>query len=120
VTGPASRMLVTPTDAEEFGPQLGALFGPLEEGASEVSILAEGPLLSGRAAVHSVQPGLRLFLMNMDLRQDVRVNICPVSSGVLLSLVLDGRSGYTVQRPAGRHEQWEFLPGRNVIGTFRR
>jgi AraC family transcriptional activator of pyochelin receptor len=119
VEKPASRMLVTPADAEEFATQLGTLFGPLEGDVSEVSILAEGPLCSGRAEVHSVRPGLRLFVMNMDVRQDVHLNIQPVSSGILMSLVLDGRSGYTVQGPAGRHDQWQFLPGRNIIGTFK-
>ena len=116
---PASRMLVTPADAEEFGTRLGALFGPLEADVSEVSLLAEGPLVSGRAEVHSVRPGLRLFVMNMDVRQDIHLNIQPMSSGVLVSLVLDGRSGYTVHGPNGRNDEWEFLPGRNIIGTFK-
>lgn len=115
----ASRMLVTPCNSEEFGLQLGMLFGPFEEGISEISVSTEGPLFTGRAEVHSVRPGLRLFAMNMDLSQDVPVDIRPVRSGVLMSFVLDGRSGYSVKRPSGRHDLWEFLPDSNIIGTFQ-
>ncbi len=116
---PASMMLVTPADGEEFASKLGALFGPLEADVSEASILTEGPLFNGRAEVHPVRPGLRLFVMDMDARRDVHLSIRPASSGLLVSLVLDGRSGYTVRGAAGHHDQWQFLPGRNIIGTFK-
>ena len=40
-------MLVMPADAKEVGGELGALFGPLEEDVSEVSMLGEGPPSAG-------------------------------------------------------------------------
>jgi AraC-like DNA-binding protein len=119
VRKPASRRLAIPSDAEELESQLGTLFGPLEEDLSEISILGEGALFNGRVEVHCVQPGMRLLVMNMDARQDARVDIHPIGSGVLMSLVLDGRSGYSVQRSARRHDPWELLPGRNIVGTFK-
>jgi len=112
-------MLVTPANVEEFGTQFRSLFGPLAREVNEVSIVAEGPLFSGRLEVHPVRPGLRLFAMNVETRRDIQLDIAPVNAGVFLSVVLNGRSEYTVQRPAGRHDQWEFLPGRNVVGTFQ-
>jgi AraC-like DNA-binding protein len=114
-----SKMLVTPANAEEFGTQIGTLFGPLAKEVNEVSIVVEGPLFSGRLEVHPVRPGLRLFAMNVEARRDIQLNIGPVNAGIFLSLVLNGRSEFAVQRPAGRHDQWEFLPGRNIIGTFQ-
>ena len=113
------RMLVTPANAGEFGSQCESLFGPLAKEVNEISILVEGPLFTGRLEVHPVQPGLRLFTINLKARRDIRLNIAPVNSGVFLSLILTGRSDYTVQRSAGRHDQWEFLPGRNIVGTFQ-
>jgi AraC family transcriptional activator of pyochelin receptor len=112
-------MLVTTANAELFGTQCEALFGPFEGDANEVSIVAEGPLFNGRMEVHPVRPGIRLFAMNMEIRQNVELNIEPVNAGILVSLVLEGSSGYTVQRGAGCHEQWEFLPGRTIVGTFQ-
>jgi len=112
-------MVVTPANAEEFETKFAALFGPLDNTGEGVSMHAEGPLFSGSLEVHPVRSGMRLFAMNLDVRQDVELNIEPVSEGIIVSLVLDGRSGYTVQRPAGRHDQWEFLPGRNIVGTFQ-
>jgi AraC-like DNA-binding protein len=114
-----SKMLVTPANAEEFGKQFRSLFDPLAREVNEVSLVAEGPLFSGRLEVHPVRPGLRLFAMNVEAGQDIQLNFAPPNAGVFLSLVLNGRSEYTVQRPAGRHDQWEFLPGRNVVGTFQ-
>jgi AraC-like DNA-binding protein len=114
-----SKMLVTPANAEEFGTQIGALFGPLAKEVNEVSIVVEGPLFSGRLEVHPVRSGLRLFAMNVEARRDIQLNFAPGNTGVFLSLVLNGRSEYTVSRPGGRHDQWEFLPGRNLIGTFQ-
>ncbi|MBI5568638.1 MAG: helix-turn-helix transcriptional regulator [Desulfomonile tiedjei] len=116
----ASTMLVTPANAEDFLTQFGALFGPMERDVHEVSLAAEGPLLSGRLEVHPIRPGMRLFSMKMDVRQDVELDIEPGNPGVLFSLVLDGSSGYAVHRPAGRHDDpWDFLPGRNIVGTFQ-
>lgn len=114
-----SRMLVTRAKAKEFRTQIGALFGPLAKDVTEVSIVAEGPLFSGKLEVHPVRPGLRLFAMNVETQRDLQLNVAPVNPGVFFSLVLNGRSEYTVQRPAGCHDQWEFLPGRNVVGTFQ-
>jgi AraC-like DNA-binding protein len=119
MTALASKMLVTPTNTKEFVKKFSDLFGSLSRDAKEVSIQAEGPLLSGKMEVHSVRAGLRLFSMNVDVQQDLEIDVEPENDGVLLSLVLDGRSGYTVQRSLGRYDQWEFLPGRNVVGTFR-
>jgi AraC-like DNA-binding protein len=117
----ASTMFVTPSNAEEFSTRIGALFGPLEKDVDEVSLAAEGPLVNGKLEVHPVRPGMRLFTMNVDARHGVDVEIEPASAGVIFSLVLDGSSGYTVQRPTGRHDDpWEFLPGRNIVGTFQR
>lgn len=119
MTNPESKVLATPASAEGFGTQFEALFGPFEGDANEVSIVAEGPLFNGRLEVHPVRRGMRLFAMNMEIRQDIELNIEPENAGILISLVLDGSSGYTVKRTAGRHEQWEFVPGRAVVGTFQ-
>ncbi len=119
MTHPEPKMRVTPAHAEGFGTQFEALFGPFEKDVNEVCIAAEGPLFDGRVEVHPVRPGMRLFAMNMAVRQDVELAIAPVNPGILVSLVLEGSSGYTVQRSAGRREQWEFLPGRSIVGTFQ-
>lgn len=116
----ASTMLVTPANADNFVSQLSSLFGPMERDVHEVSLTAEGPLLSGRLEVQSLRPGFRLFSMNMDVQQDLEVDIEPPNDGVFFSLVLDGSSGYSVQRPAASHSDlWEFVPGRNIVGTFQ-
>lgn len=115
----ASTTLVTPGNAEGFNRQLSALFGPMDRDVHEVTLAAEGPLSKGMLEVHTVRPGLRLFSMNMDIQHDVEVHIEAPNQGVFFSLVLDGTSGYFVQRPAGCHDdQWDFLPGRITVGTF--
>jgi AraC-like DNA-binding protein len=119
MTNPAQTMLVTPENAEVFKSQFEALFGSSKKNGNEISIAAEGPLISGTAEVYHVRPGMQLFAMNMEVREDVELDIEPANSGVLVSLVLDGSSGYSAQPKARRQEQWEFLPGRTIVGTFR-
>lgn len=114
----ASKMLVTPANAEDFATQCGALFGPLAKGATEVAVEVDGPLVSGRLEVHLVRPGIRLFAMDVEPQSDLQLHIAPANPGVFFSLVLSGQSEYTVQRSEGRHDQWQFLPGRNIVGTF--
>jgi AraC-like DNA-binding protein len=114
-----SNMVVTPANAEEFGNQIAALFGPLARGANEVSVTAEGPLFKGKLEVHSVRPGLHLFAMDVEAKRDLQLDIALANTGIFFSLVLDGQSDYTVQRQAGRLDHWEFLPGRNIVGTFQ-
>ncbi len=95
------------------------LFRPLEGNVNGISVVSQGPLINGRLDVHAVQPGMRLMSMNVGVQHQVGLDIEPEGTGVFLSLVLDGRSEYTVQARAGRHDQWELVPGRSVIGTFQ-
>lgn len=119
MTHSGTKMLVTPENAEAFKSRFAALFAPSEKDVNEVSLAAEGPLVSGTAEVHPVRPGMQIFAMNMEIRQDVELNIEPLNPGILVSLVLDGSSGYSVQGAAGRDDQWEFLPGRTIVGAFQ-
>lgn len=114
-----SRTLATRANVEKVETQFDVLFRPLESNVNEISIDSEGPLVNGRMDVHAVEPGMRLFTMNVGVREPVELNIEPLSPGIFVSLVLDGRSEYTVQAPGHRRKQWEFVPGRSVIGTFQ-
>jgi len=115
---PKSTRFTLPDDEVELSAQLGTLFGPQDEGVSEALVVAKGLQAIGRAEVHLVRPGMQLFVLDMAFGRDVQVDIHPVSPGFFTSIVLAGKSCYSVKRLAGRHEPWEFLPGRNIVGTF--
>ncbi|MDQ7785203.1 MAG: AraC family transcriptional regulator [Desulfomonilaceae bacterium] len=119
MTESRSRMSVTHSGAEDIGTQFRALFGPLGSDVNEISVASEGPLVNGTLGVHPVRPGMRLFTMDVNVRQDIELTVEPANPGILVSLVLDGRSDYTVQGPQRRHDRWEFTSGSIVIGTFQ-
>ncbi len=114
-----SEIVLAPKSEEELKTQFGTLFSPLHRDVREASLFADGPLLRGKMELYPVRSGLRLFAVDMDVRQDVELNIEPLNPGVLVSLVLDGRSGCTVGYSSSPHEPWEFVAGRNVVGVFQ-
>ncbi len=119
MTGSRSKILATRADTEGLETQFEALFGQLENDVDEVCIVSEGLLVNGRADVHAVRPGMRLFTMNADVREPIELKFEPENAGIFVSLTLDGKSEYTVQARAHRHDRWEFVPGRSIVGTFR-
>ncbi|MFH1116535.1 MAG: AraC family transcriptional regulator [Pseudomonadota bacterium] len=90
----------------------------MENDKNGISVVAPGPLANRKLGLHAVQPGMRLMTVNVDVQEHVGLDIEPVNTGIFVSLVLDGRSEYTVQSPAGSHDQWELVPGWSVVGTF--
>jgi AraC-like DNA-binding protein len=119
MTEPRSSILPAHADTEELETQFETVFGPLKPDVNEVSVVSEGSRVNGKLDVHAVRPGMRLFTMNVDVREPVELNFEPENPGMFVSLVLDGRSEYTVQAPARRHDQWKLAPGRSVVGTFQ-
>jgi AraC family transcriptional regulator, transcriptional activator of the genes for pyochelin and ferripyochelin receptors len=104
-------------DRKDFSSRFGDMFGPSKRDAGATSLIADGPGLSGKFELYPVRPGLRIFAVSLDASRDVELNVEPTNPGVIISLVLDGRSACITHRPGGRNDVWEFLPGRNVVAA---
>lgn len=118
MTKRASTMRIGLPDVQHFGKRLGALFSPLATDLPKVALETEGPFISGRSEMSSLRPGLRLITIDMDIRSDVELDVVTTCPGMFIALALDGRCRSEVRRRSGRDDSWEFLPGRNVVGTF--
>jgi AraC family transcriptional regulator, transcriptional activator of the genes for pyochelin and ferripyochelin receptors len=119
MTVPASKICVSPANAEEFGRKLSELISPERKDAREGSFDISGPVTSGKFEVCAIRPGLRLFAFDMQVSCDAELHIEAECSGVVLWLVLGGRCGCITQHHRRRKELWELQPGRNVLGTFQ-
>ncbi|MEW6348505.1 MAG: AraC family transcriptional regulator [Thermodesulfobacteriota bacterium] len=119
MTQGTSEILLSPQNEEELKTQFGTLFAPIPRDVGEASLVADGPLLRGRMELYPVRSGLRLFAVDIEVKQDAELAIEPVNAGVLVSLVLDGRSGCTVGSASNPGDPWEFVAGRNVVGVFQ-
>ncbi len=119
MTARASKVLVSPANAEEFGKKLGELVSPVGQDVREGGLVMSGPVISGKVEVYAVRPGLRLFAIDMVASCDSELHLEPECPGVAMWLVLDGRCGCMVQHSLRRKELWELQPGRNVLGTFQ-
>lgn len=112
-------LLVSETNAEEFGREFSTLLSPVNRDVREASLAMSGPIVSGRVEVHAVRPGLRLFMYDMEVGLDAQLNIEPECSGVVLWLVLDGRCRCTTRKRRDLKGLCELLPRRNVLSTFQ-
>ncbi len=114
-----SKTHITQAGTEEIRTIFASLFDAMENRVNEISIDSQESPINGRLDVHQVRAGMRLFAMNVEARRDFEVNLDPATSGVFVSLVLDGSTDFAVQAPAGRQAHWELASGRSVIGTFQ-
>jgi AraC-like DNA-binding protein len=115
----ASKILVSPANAEEFGKKLGELLSPVSKDVREGAFLMSGAVTRGKVEVYAVRPGMRLFTYDMDVSCDAELHVEAECPGVVMWLVLSGRCGCIAQHPRRRKEMWELQPGRNVLGTFQ-
>lgn len=116
---PSSGAFTTPVDPDQFKKTFSSILNPKPNTEPENIISGDGSVYKGKASIHALRPGLRLFAMDLDAQEDVWLNIQPNDHGFFFSLVLDGHSHWSQGSPKTPLSNLSLSPGSNVFAGYR-
>jgi AraC-like DNA-binding protein len=107
--------LTNPDDIEQFRQSFRSVLDPQPKAVCGETVSGDGSVYRGTAATQALKPGLRVFSLNLEAREDVCLEIEPNAPGFFFSLVLDGRSHWSQGAPDRASPNLSLSPGSNVF-----